>query len=282
MNCANGFCADGFCATTSPGSSNKRRRRIVLEYTQRVRVAAGYLVLTACCLLPGQSSLKMAPAPKQVSERLTYDVEWRLIHAGTAVVEAGKSSADLRLDSAGMVSTLFKIHDLYTATYDENLCAIAATMDSQEGKRHHDTRVAFDRAENRATYLERDVIRNTVLHSDSVAIPSCVHEVLGAFLKMRSMTPTIGQSMQIPMSDGRKSATVKIDAQEREEIKTPAGSFKTIRCEANMMNGVIYTRKGRVFVWLTDDECRLPVQIRLRMNFPVGNVTLQLAKEEKL
>ncbi len=58
------------------------------------------------------------------------------------------------------------------------------------------------------------------------------------------------------------------------------GSFKTVRYEAFMLNGVIYTRKGRVELWLTDDAGHLPVQIRLRMNFPVGTVTLQLEKEE--
>jgi len=220
--------------------------------------------------------------PKPGTERFTYDVEWRLIHAGTAVIEAHRSTANLRLDSGGMVSALFKVHDLYTSTYDDAFCAAATTMDSLEGKRHHDTRVTYDRTENRATYIERDVVKDTVLHSDSVSIPNCVHEVLGAFLKIRTMTPSIGQSLQLPMSDGRKSATVRIDAQEREDVKTPAGSFKAIRCEVNMMNGVIYTRKGRVFVWLTDDDRHMPVQIRLRMNFPVGTVTLQLAKEERL
>jgi len=37
-----------------------------------------------------------------------------------------------------------------------------------------------------------------------------------------------------------------------------------------------------VFIWLTDDSRRLPVQIRLRMVFPIGTVTLQLQKEEHL
>ncbi len=236
-----------------------------------MRLAAGLLVLTAL----------LAPAQPKPNERLTYDVEWRLIHAGTAVIESHKSGADLKLDSAGMVSALFKIHDLYTVTYDDGFCAAAATMDSQEGKRHHDTRVTYDRAENRAIYLEKDLIKNATLHSDAIAIPSCVHEVLGAFMRIRTMTPSVGQSLQIPMSDGRRSAPVRIDVQEREEVKTPAGAFKTIRCEVNMMNGVVYTRKGRVFVWITDDDRHLPVQIRLRMNFPVGTVNLQLAKEEK-
>jgi hypothetical protein len=47
------------------------------------------------------------------------------------------------------------------------------------------------------------------------------------------------------------------------------------------MNGVVYTRKGRVFVWLTDDGRKLPIQIRLRMQFPISTVTLLLQKEER-
>jgi hypothetical protein len=43
---------------------------------------------------------------------------------------------------------------------------------------------------------------------------------------------------------------------------------------------VVYTRKGRVFVWLTDDAQRTPVQILLRLAFPIGTVTLQLQKED--
>jgi hypothetical protein len=213
-------------------------------------------------------------------DRLTYDVEWRLIHAGTVVIDAGKSHASLQLESAGMVSTLMKIHDVYSVDYDDQFCAADALMDSQEGKRHHETKINYDRPASRATYLERDVLKNAVLHSDEVGIPNCVQEVVGAFLKLRAMTVEPGQSAQIPMSDGRKSASVKIEAQEREEVKTPAGPFKTIRFEANMMNGVIYTRKGRAFVWLTDDARHVPVQIRVRMAFPIGTVTLQLSKEE--
>lgn len=259
--------------------------------------AGAILLLTACWPLAGQSHKQSAsaarkaadppekaPAPEKQpagGERLTYEVEWRLIHAGTAVVESQKSTANLKLDSAGVVSTLFKVHDLYTSNFDNGFCAASASMDSQEGKRHHDTKVTYDGAANRATYLERDLVKETVLRTASVQIPECVHEVLGAFLKLRDMKLAQGQSAYLPMSDGRRSAQVKVEAQEREEVKTASGTHSAIRYEASMLNGVIYPRKGRVFIWLTDDDRRLPVQIRLRMNFPVGTVTLQLAKEEK-
>jgi Protein of unknown function (DUF3108) len=227
------------------------------------------LILTACGTLVAQ-----------IPEKLTYDVEWQRIHAGTVVIEADKSHAAMHLESEGMVSALIKIHDVYNVNFDEPFCATSAMMDSQEGKRHHETKITYDRSSDQASYLERDVVKNSVLHSDQIGIPNCVQEVVGAFLKLRGLAVEPGQSAQIPMSDGRKSATVKIEAQEREEVKTALGSYHTIRFEANMLNGIIYTRKGRAFVWLTDDTKHLPVQIRLRMAFPIGTVTLQLSKEE--
>ena len=270
-----------------------------------MRIPAGIAVLlSACSLILAQAPSKRTPAvardaapdPKPPdpklhvdfrppTEKLTYDVEWRLIHAGTVVVQTEASQtqgghADMKLDSAGMVSSLFKVHDTYSADYEEGFCATASLMDSVEGKRHHETKAAFDRSRNQASYIERDVIKDTVIHSNQIEVPNCVHEVMGAILKLRGMTLGPGQSAQIPMSDGRRSAPVKIEAHEREDLKTPVGSFKTMRYEAFMLNGVIYTRKGRVELWLTDDARRLPVQIRLRMNFPVGTVTLQLEKEE--
>ncbi len=253
------------------------------------------LLFLAAAWLPAQPPTRHAvsltaptePDPKPVdlktpSEKLTYDVEWRLIHAGTVVVQTQRNHSDMHLDSAGVVASLFKVHDVYTADYEDGFCVTAGTMDSVENKRHHEVKITYDRTRLLASYLERDVVKNAVLHSDEIAIPNCVHEVIGALLKLRGMTLDPGQSTQIPMSDGRRSAAVRVEGQEREDVKTPTGPFKTIRYEAYLLNGVIYTRKGRMQIWLTDDARRLPVQVRLKMNFPVGNVTLQLQKEERL
>lgn len=244
-----------------------------------MRFFAGATVLffPACWTLPAQTLLS-APS----TERLTYDIEWRLIHAGTAVIDAQKTSARLKLESAGMVAGLFKVNDAYGVTYDEPFCATSSTLDAQEGKRHRETRVVYDRSKNRADYVERDLIKNAVLHSYDVAIPNCVHDTLGALISLRGLSLKPGQTIQLPVSDGHHSASVKIEAQNRETIKTAAQEYQAIRCETFLMNGVVYNRKGRVFIWLTDDEKRLPVQIQLRMSFPIGTVTLHLAKEEKL
>ena len=219
-------------------------------------------------------------AADSVTERLTYTVEWRLIHAGNVVVETGPASDVVKLESAGMVSALYKIEDTYRVQFDPSSCATSSSMDAKEGSRHRETTINFDRNRNRAFLTEKDLIKNTIVSKTDVQIPSCPHDVITALKQLRRTKVDVGQSVQIPITDGRKSAAVKIEAQERERITTPAGAFNTVRYEVNVLNGVVYTRTGRVFVWLTDDEKRLPVQFRLRLNFPLGTVTVELEKEE--
>ena len=197
------------------------------------------------------------------------------------MLDLRNSDGRMKLDSAGLVSALFKVDDTYTVHFEPAFCAAESQMDSKEGKRHRQTTVTYDRNQNRATWVEHDVLdNNKVLRRAQVDIPHCVHDVLGGLLTLRGSTLEPGQSTLTPMSDGRRSAQVKVDAQEREEVTTSAGTFKTIRYEVNLMNGVVYPRKGRAFVWVSDDAKRIPVQIRLRLAFPIGTVTLQLQKEE--
>lgn len=232
--------------------------------------AGAFLVLVAAYPL----------AAGETPQTLRYAVEWRLIRAGTVTVESQKSHILLRLESAGLVSSLFKIQDVYNVDYDESSCATSSVLDSMEGKRHHDTRVTYDRARNHAFFVERDVLKNTLIRETGTDIPNCVSDVLGALHKLRGLSVEPGQTAHLPVSDGRRSASVTIAARQREEVTTPSGTYKAIRYEADLLNGVVYTRKGHVEVWLSDDERKLPVQIRLRLSFPIGSVTLALEKEE--
>ena len=95
----------------------------------------------------------------------------------------------------------------------------------------------------------------------------------------RSLQLEPGQSAQIPMSDGKKSVMARVEAQQRERISTPAGTFQTIRYEAFVFKDVLYRRDANLYVWVTDDARRLPVQIRVRMQFTIGTITFQLEKE---
>jgi Protein of unknown function (DUF3108) len=212
-----------------------------------------------------------------VLPQLIYAVEWRLIRAGTAAIQVSGSQGSVKLDSAGLVSTLFKVDDTYSVHF-ENGCTASATLDAKEGRRYRHAEMTIDQRRNRSLFIEKDMLKDTVLRSGQLTIPPCSYDVLGSVWGLRGMNIPLGQTALVPVTDGRRVAQVKVEAQEREPVSTPSGTFQTIRYEAGIMNGVIYSRSGRVFVWVTDDSRRIPVQIRLRMAFPAGTVTLQLEK----
>ena len=83
------------------------------------------------------------------------------------------------------------------------------------------------------------------------------------------------------MSDGKKSVSAKVEAEKREEIKTEAGTFKTIRYQAYLFNDVLYRRNAHLYIWLSDDARKIPVQFQIRLQFAIGTITFKLSKEEK-
>jgi len=222
-------------------------------------------------------------------EDLFYSIEWRLINAGTAHLKLdpvggtdGKPDwrSQLRLESGGVVSKLYKVEDNYAAQLHDGFCTTSTDLNAMEGRKHRSTKVDYDYTRGKANYVERDLIKNAVSKTAEVDISPCSSDIIGTLYKLRTINLDAGQSTQLPMSDGKKSASVRIEAQVREQVQTKAGAFKTIRYEAFVFNNVIYQRKGRLFVWLTDDARKLPVQIQARMSFPIGSITVQLDKEE--
>jgi hypothetical protein len=46
-------------------------------------------------------------------------------------------------------------------------------------------------------------------------------------------------------------------------VKTPAGTYNTVRLSAEALNGP-QKGKGKLWMWYTDDDRRIPVQMRAR------------------
>lgn len=228
-----------------------------------------------------------SPQSLPARETLYYTVEWRLITAGKAKLEwaseqrprAG-AQVNLRLESVGLVSKFFKVEDDYSANLNAAFCGQSLQMTTNEGSRQRETKVTFDSARRKASYLERDRAKNTVLNAHDIDIPPCVHDVMGGLYLLRTMSLEPGQSTQVAVSDGKKSAMAKVEAQQREDVKTPQGTFKTIRYEVYVFNDVIYRRSAHLYVWLSDDRRRLPVRVQVRMQIAIGTITLSLEKAE--
>jgi hypothetical protein len=241
------------------------------------------LPLLVCATLAFSQS-NVLPA----KETLYYSIDWRLFTAGKSKVELTTTpqprpgyQVNLHLESTGIVSKLFKVEDDYAANMNSAYCAQSLQMTTHEGSRLRETRITFDAEAKKASYLERDLARNNaIVLSQETDIPSCVHDVVGGLFFIRTLNLEPGQSTQVPVSDGKKSVMVRVEAQAREEVKTRDGTFKTIRYEVYLFDGVLYRRSAHVNVWVSDDRRKLPVQIRVRMTFTIGTINFQLEKHE--
>jgi hypothetical protein len=254
--------------------------------------AAGFiLLLTAVGASPQAgapaAALAASSAPVQAPETLDYQIEWRLIPAGTAhltwaaVPNSAVNNTEIRLhlETAGLVSRLYRVSDDYTALLAQNLCAQNTFLSAHEGNRNRETRVLYDTQAHKAVSVEKDLGKNTTV-THEVGIPGCVHDVLGGLIVLRNLRLDTGKTALIPISDGKKFVQAKVESQMREELKTSLGVFKTIRYEVFLFDNVLFRRSGHLHIWLTDDAQRLPVQLQVRLQFAVGTITFRLWKPE--
>ena len=241
------------------------------------------LVAISLLCLPWASAQSAGPT-LPVKESLSYNIEWRLITGGKARMEWAQTrfgwQLNLHVESVGMVSKLFKVVDDFNANLNPSLCTISTLLDSHEGSRIRETRVSYDYGARKASYVERDRIKNTTVASEEIEIPACVHDIVGGLFFIRTLNLEPGQSIMVPVSDGKKSASARVEAQQRDDIKTPEGVFHAIRYEVFVFDGVLFRRPAHLYVWLTDDRRRLPVQIRVRMQFTIGTITATLAHHD--
>jgi hypothetical protein len=227
------------------------------------------------------------PAAQQPGgqESLSYAVEWRLIPAGNAKLSwtpltsqgGAASQVQLHLESAGLVSRLYRVNDDYTAMLGQNFCGQNTFMAAREGNRNRETRITFDQSGRKAHYAEKDLVKNSTT-TNEVDIPPCTHDVLGALMVLRTLHPEPGKTVQIPVSDGKKAAQVRVECQRREDLTTPTGVKKTIRYEIFVFDNVLYKRSGHLHVWLTDDSAHVPVQLQVHLQFAIGTITFKLEK----
>jgi len=74
-----------------------------------------------------------------------------------------------------------------------------------------------------------------------------------------------------------RTVTVGMKVESREEIKTPAGTFETVKVQATADEGIVKNR-GHIWIWYTDDARHLPAQIQARLFW--GTITFHLQSVE--
>ncbi len=224
---------------------------------------------TASMIVLGAALLVVTPAPAKklpfaVGEKLTFSIRYGVIKAGTATMEVkdgGKDGTILISSSArsnSFFDVFFKVRDQISAWVDPNtLLTVRFQKQLNEGKYHKQEWVDYLRDEGIARYKDGTEV---ILHPDA-------RDVLTSFYYLRTLRLPIGKQIPITYHSSKKNCPVNVDIHKVEWVKTPAGRFRCFVIEPYLQSVGVFNQKGRMRVWITADERRIPVKLESKVTF---------------
>ena len=226
---------------------------------------------------------------------LTFAVDWRVFTAGRAVFQLETSGTTTRVqasaDTVGATNMIYQVIDRFQSSFNNSTgCSGGFSKQTQEGRRKIQSDLVFTPGLaapspkpgtaptlGNQSLNERNLVKNTSKHQDG-QIPACSMDSLSGIFYIGSLPLQIGQDIRLPLADAMRTVAVTVKVEGREEIKTPAGTFQTIRVQPTADAGVVKNR-GTITIWYTDDTRHLPVQIRVKLLL-VGTLTFHLQSVE--
>jgi Protein of unknown function (DUF3108) len=209
---------------------------------------------------PVPTALPQLPLPRAgysfpQNQTLTYSVDWRVFSAGTAVIRfeaiGDREKLTANADTAGAINLLFHASDQFQSTFDT---------------------LKMDYAQSKSILDEKNLVTGQSKHVES-PIPSCMTDLLTGVFYASSQPMEVGHDFVMPVVDAMHNVPVTMKIEGREVIKTALGTFKTIRVQPTADAGVVKNR-GNIWIWYTDDDRRLPVQMRAKLFW--GTITFRL------
>ena len=251
----------------------------------RTTIVAILCVLASATLAHGQQTSTLAPPRSGFNfpqkKTLTYQVDWRVFPAGTAVLHfeaAGtRENISASADTSGAINMLFHVSDHFQSSFDRARgCTDDFNKQTFEGRRQVSSTLHLDYSQGRSILDEKNLAKGQTKHSES-SIHGCVTDLLSGVFYASSQPIELGHSFVVPVVDAMRIVPVTMKVESREEIKTPLGTFKTLRVQPTAAVGVVKNR-GNIWIWYTDDERHLPVQMRARLFW--GTITFRLIGDE--
>jgi hypothetical protein len=252
-----------------------------------IAISAKPLFLLAAALFLALPSARAAAMPFEPGERLTYTIKWGVVTAGTAVLEVKPMAVidgeevfhfSLAVRTSSFVDRFYKVRDHMQGFVRTDMSgSVLYLLKKEEGRHLRDVRVFFDPE----TLMARST--NFGEERPPVRIFPGTFDPLSVVYAFRAMPLDPDLVMEIPVSDGRRTAMGVGRIGNRERVRVPAGDFRTGLVEPDMHDvGGVFDKSGDapLRIWFSDDVRRLPVRLSSRV--AVGSFRAELVAVEQI
>lgn len=201
-------------------------------------------------------------------EEVRYDVSWGILPAGDGLFrarEVGTGSYRLRAQicSTGLVNVIHKVRDqLYTevARRDGSLHPVYHRLTQIEAGKRKETILEF---------LDGDRVRiekrkKGKTKKDKVKeVPAAIRDPLSIIYAVRRLPLEVGETYRLPLLDGGDVETLVVPVAGRMELK----GHQVLEVRPYTMEDGEREEGGEWELFLTDDERRVPVRMKLALSF---------------
>ncbi len=233
--------------------------------------------LTASVRLPAGGQREVLPAsprPFRAGEMLKFSVEYGPIHAGYAYLEVpelrdwqGHRVYHLlaRAESNNFFSKIYKVRNRIDSYWDTaGRFSWRYSEDRHEGPHRFKDEIVFDHDREEARYE----------NGQTFPIPPQVQDALSSFYFTRFQALPLGGSILFDYHADKKSAPMLVKILGRDRVETPVGRFNCVAIEPVLNAGGIFKNTGRLVIWITDDERRMPVLMKSKVT--IGSISVVL------
>lgn len=211
-----------------------------------------------------------------LGERLIFDVGYGFFHAGEAVMTVAAIETlfsrpcyrvTFDVKSTGVFSFLYKVHDHYESYMDvAGLFPWKFEQHIQEGGYRRDFSAVFDQYHEKAITSEKEY-----------DIPEYVHDVVSALYFVRTLDftgkrPGARTHLQNFFQD--KTYPLDVKYLGRQTVEVEAGTFDCVIIEPLVKEGGLFKSEGRIIVWFTDDDRKIPVKVSTKVL--IGSIDAEL------
>jgi len=220
---------------------------------------------------------RLYPVPFGSGETLVYTIAWLKIEGGEMTLRTARETTSdgvpvhrmtLIASSNDYVSKFYPVRDLYETWVDaRDFQPLRFEKHAREGRYESDEVEEFDLARRIGSWRE-----------DRTPLPERVQDIISSFYFLRAQPLVIGQDVRVDMFSRGKVYKLKAVVLEKEKVETEAGVFETFKLQPQLRENETDEdrNRGKLFLWFSDDERRLPVMARTVM--PIGSVTARLRK----
>jgi hypothetical protein len=212
--------------------------------------------------------------PFSMSERLRYRGYWMGIPVGWAELsvsyeedEEGRPILHFksRAWSSGIFSRIYPVEDQVDSYFDlDNLRPLRYRIKQSEGKHRNDKRIDFDHISGKATYSKNQEEPRTFDVTPGIQDP------LSSLYYLRLQEMEVGKQVKVQSFVRRQDAVIDVDVLRISVIETGFGILDTYLVSPSSQYEGIFKKSGRIKVWLSADELKIPIRIESRV--PVGAI----------